>query len=173
MPLPLARSIHLTKTSSHPLFGLFSDSDKKISNSWGGATNELANESLAQADAAADAAAPVEGDAGAWGTPEANADDWAAPAGETPAAGAAPTEGREPRERRPRQEDEEPDNTLTLDEYLAKKTDSGLAGLVPKLDAGRKTNDEGSTEIWKDAIKLTKDGEGEAYFAGKVGLFTS
>jgi len=149
----------------HSQTGL-TDSDKKITNSWGGTTNELAHEDLGRADAVADAAAtPAEGDAAAWGAPDASAAEWAVPAGEE-ASGQA-TEAAPAQERRPPRQEEEEDNTLTLDEYLAKKANDGLAALVPKLDAGRSTND-GNTELWKDAIRLSKEEDEETYFAGKT-----
>ncbi|KDQ16354.1 hypothetical protein BOTBODRAFT_186692 [Botryobasidium botryosum FD-172 SS1] len=150
----------------HSQTGL-TDSDKKISNSWGGPGNEFAHENQARADAAADAAAaPAEGDASAWEV-GASAGEWGTPAaGEEAAAqtgGAAPAQERT---RPPRQEEEE-DNTLTLDEYLAKKANDGLASLVPKLEGTRATND-GNDELWKDAIKISKEEEEETYFAGKT-----
>jgi len=95
----------------------------------------------------------------AWGAPAPAADDgWAAPA---PAGDAAAEgEGRRGREREP----EEPDNTLTLDQYFAQQKDKTLSA-VPKLEA-RKVDSDG--ELWKDAIALQKRDEDEdAYFVGK------
>jgi len=64
------------------------------------------------------------------------------------------------------QPEEEIDNTLTLDEYLAKKTDSALSNLVGEL--GPRVANEGATDdLFKGAQKLVKGEEEEAYFAGK------
>lgn len=80
---------------------------------------------------------------------------------ETPAT---PAEGEKAEE--PKRQEEEDDNTLTLDQYLKKQTESKLE-IVPKLET-RKAN-EGDDSIWKDAVVVTKkDEEEDAYFVGKV-----
>ena len=117
--------------------------------------------------------AEVEGskDAAAEGTPTndwandgkaaAANDGWGVPAettGDAAPQDAAPTEGRRPRE-------EEEDNTLTLDQYLAQQKEKELAA-VPKLEI-RKANEGADDSIWKDAVPLSKNNE-EEYFTGKV-----
>ncbi|KAF5374991.1 hypothetical protein D9758_000244 [Tetrapyrgos nigripes] len=135
------------------------DSDKKVHQGWGGddGNRELQDETTANVDAAAEAATPAD----AWGAEGAtSADAWgtdgAAADGSAPAADAKP-DGRPPRR------EEEEDNTLTLDQYLAQKKEKDLAA-VPKLEA-RKAN-EGATGNWKDVVPLQK-GEEDAYFVGK------
>ena len=118
----------------------YSDSDKKVHQGWGGdeGESELKVETAAAVDAA------VEG-----------ADDT------TPAT---PAEGEKAEE--PKRQEEEEDNTLTLDQYLKKQTENKLE-IVPKLET-RKAN-EGDDTIWKDAVAITKKDEEEgSYFVGKV-----
>jgi len=155
------------------------DSEKKVHQSWGGddGNAELRTEEAAQKDAGADlntavvednawgGAAPVDNAWGAaapaddaWGAPAPAADDaWGAP---VPAADApAAPEGRRGRDREP----EEPDNTLTLDQYLAQQKDKTFTA-VPKLEARKIESDE----LWKDAVALQRRDEDEdAYFVGK------
>jgi hypothetical protein len=156
-------------------FAIYSDSEKKVHQSWGGddGNAELRTEEAAQKDAGADLNTAVVEDNtwggtapadDAWGAPAPAADDaWGAPA---PAAEApAEAEGRRGRDREP----EEPDNTLTLDQYLAQQKDKTLAA-VPKLEARKIESDE----LWKDAIALQKRDEDEdAYFVGKVHDFVT
>lgn len=71
-------------------------------------------------------------------------------------------EGRRGKDR----EQEEEDNTLTLEQYLAQKAEKE-ASLLPKLEA-RKANEGADESLWKDAVKMTKGEEEEAYFTGKV-----
>jgi plasminogen activator inhibitor 1 RNA-binding protein len=159
---------------------VYSDSDKKVHQSWGGddGNTELKVEEAATVDAAAEGAAGNEwgteaaaaGDA--WGAPAAAADDaWALPttSGDEPAM---PTEGDKNEGRRARErEQEEEDNTLTLDQYLAQKAEKE-ASLLPKLEA-RKANEGVDDSLWKDVVQVQKGDEEEAYFAAKVcGLFT-
>lgn len=145
-----------------------SDSDKKVHNSWGGddgeaerKTEEAATNDAAAEDANAagpnDWAAPS-GDAGA-GT-----DTWDSPPNDTPADGAEKPQTGDRRERRGDKEEEE-DNTLTLDQYLAQQREKDNA-LVPKLEV-RKPNEGAEDDLFKDAAPLKKDEEAE-YFAGKV-----
>lgn len=151
------------------------DSDKKVHNSWGGddgeterkveeaATNdafaENANAASGLNDWAGGAAADAPADDWAPST-DAPKDDWAAP----PAAeGAEKPQSGEKRERRGDREEEE-DNTLTLDQYLAQQREKENA-LVPKLDV-RKPNDGADDDVFKGAAPLQKD-ESE-YFAPKA-----
>ncbi|CAL1695924.1 unnamed protein product [Somion occarium] len=138
------------------------DSEKKVHQGWGGdeATSELQVETAAETDAAVEGAA----DTGGWG-PTPSADAWGAPAEEA-AIPASPAEGEKAEGRKPRErQEEEEDNTLTLDQYLKKQTESKLE-IVPKLEV-RKPN-EGDESIWKDAVVVGKKEEEEgAYFVGK------
>jgi len=154
------------------------DSDKKVHQSWGGdnGNTELKVEEAATIDAAAegatgnewgtDAAAAAADDP--WGAPVAPADDaWAIPATSgdeppmpTPAEGDK-TEGRRGRDR----EQEEDDNTLTLDQYLAQKAEKE-ASILPKLET-RRANEGIDESMWKDAIPVQKGDEEMAYFAAK------
>jgi len=105
--------------------------------------------------------------------------DWANPAGEGAAADdawgappaaddAAPADGAEKlgdkRERRGDKEEEE-DNTLTLDQYLAQQREKENA-LVPKLEV-RKPNDGVEDDLFNGAAPLKKGEEAE-YFTGKT-----
>lgn len=152
-----------------------SDSEKKVSQGWGG---EDGNAEL-KAEEGATADATAEGDA--WGAEAAAADDawggaattggddpWAAPnASDEPAAAAddGKAEARRARER----EQEEEDNTLTLDQYLAQKAEKE-ASLVPKLEGVRQANEGGDDSLWKDAVQLQKGDDEDAYFVGKVSI---
>jgi plasminogen activator inhibitor 1 RNA-binding protein len=143
------------------------DSEKKIHQSWGG---DDGNQEL-KAEQAADKDAAAEGVANEWGTGAAadtsewaapvEASDWATPAEGAPAAEGEKAEGRPRREREP----EEEDNTLTLDQYLAKQAEKEL-DIVPKLET-RKAN-EGDDSIWNGAVPIAKAEEEEAYFVGKT-----
>lgn len=135
------------------------DSEKKIHQGWGG--DEGKSELKAENDGTKDAAAEVPSND--WASPAGNADDaWGPPTITNDAAATdAPTEGR------PRREEEE-DNTLTLDQYLAKQKENTI---VPKLESVRQAND-GADDLFKDAVKVVKDEE-DAYFAGKVGRLSS
>lgn len=116
-----------------------------------------------------------------WGADEGTAELKAETAGETDAKAEAtpnpeweaPTEGAEvaapvegeKAEGRPRRfQEEEEDNTLTLDEYIKQQKEIDV---VPKLET-RKAN-EGDDSIFKDAVAVTKKGEEDtSYFVGKV-----
>jgi plasminogen activator inhibitor 1 RNA-binding protein len=139
------------------------DSDKKIHQSWGG---DDGNQEL-KAEEAADKDAAAEGANNEWGAAAADANEWAIPADTS--GDAAPAEGDKPegrpRREREQREPEEEDNTLTLDQYLAKKAEKEL-DIVPKLEA-RKAN-EGDDSIWSDAVAISKNEEEEAYFVGKA-----
>jgi hypothetical protein len=160
-----------------PLILSPSDSDKKVHNSWGGddgeterkteeaATNDAFAENANAASGLNDWAAPAETPANDWAasTDAPPADDWAAP----PATeGAEKPQSGEKRERRGDREEEE-DNTLTFDQYLAQQREKENA-LVPKLDV-RKPNDGADDDVFKGAAPLQKD-ELE-YFAAKVHFF--
>jgi len=154
------------------------DSDKKVHQGWGGdnGKTELQAETAATVDAAAESGADTNagtdawgastgGDAAGWGATDAPADTsaWDAPAGEATA-----TEDNKPageREGRPRREEEEEDNTLTLDQYLAQKKEKEALALPQKPQA-RQANEGADGDLWKDAVALEK-GEDDAYFAGK------
>jgi len=130
------------------------DSDKKVHQSWGG--DEGNAELKAEQAAASDAANEANATTNDWGA-EATAGDWGAPApsGEE----AAPTDGDKPESRR-RDREEEDDNTLTLEEYLAQRKES--SAIPTKLEA-RKVDDQ----AWEGA-SLIKKGEEEEYFAAKT-----
>ncbi|KAJ2931137.1 hypothetical protein H1R20_g5962, partial [Candolleomyces eurysporus] len=155
------------------------DSHKKVHQGWGGdePNTELKQEQAASADAAAEAV-PAEGGAADWGGATGGdswgaapaADAWGgAPEGEAATGWAAPAEGEaaapEGKPRR-REEEEEEDNTLTFDQYLAKKKDQDAA--IPKLEATRQANEGAGDDIWKDAVALNKNEEEESYFIGKT-----
>ncbi|KAG2072699.1 hypothetical protein BDR04DRAFT_1141628 [Suillus decipiens] len=150
------------------------DSDKKVHNSWGGddgeaerkveeaATNDVFAENANAASGLNDWAAPAaDGPANDWAAPTdaPPADDWAPPAAE----GAEKPQSGEKRERRGDREEEE-DNTLTLDQYLAQQREKENA-LVPKLDV-RKPNDGADDDVFKGAAPLQKDDL--EYFAPKL-----
>lgn len=59
--------------------------------------------------------------------------------------------------------EEEEDNTLTLDQYLAQKAAKELA--IPKLET-RQANEGAGDDLWKDAVAITNDEV--SYFVGKV-----
>ena len=174
------RTLLSSPSPSSPLTSIwpFSDSDKKVHQSWGGddGKTELKFEEAATNDAAAETASDwnipaVSNDWGAGDTAAAD-DAWAVPVPSSEVAPASPTapdadklgrdrEGRRGREREP----EEEDKTLTLDQYLAQKKESEV---VPKLEGTRKAN-EGAEDTWKDIVPLKKDDVEDAYFVGKVG----
>lgn len=150
-----------------------SDSDKKVHNSWGGDDGEAERkiEEAADIDAAVenansgglnDWANPTGGEAAAtddaWGAPPV-ADD-ATPADSAEKLG-------DKRERRGDKEEEE-DNTLTLDQYLAQQREKENA-LVPKLEV-RKPNEGVEDDLFNGAAPLKKGEEAE-YFTGKVHFF--
>jgi len=76
-----------------------------------------------------------------------------------PAADGEKNEGRRARDQ------EEEDNTLTLDQYLAQKAEKE-ASLLPKLET-RKANEGADDSLWKDAIQVQKGSEDDSYFAAK------
>jgi len=157
-----------------------SDSEKKIHQSWGGdeGQTELATETAAANDAAAEQTTPAEnwepsggGGDTEWGA-EAGNTDWGAEGGSTDWAASAPapiptTNAEEPAERsdrRPRdRQEEEPDNTLTLDQYLAQQKEKSPT--VPQLETRKIEQDEG---LWKGAKEIVKGAEEDTYFVGKV-----
>lgn len=106
-------------------------------------------------DAGAWGDVPVATDAGAWGdVPVAtDAGAW---------GGASGANADDKPERKSRREEEE-DNTLTLDQYLAKKKAEESSAL-PKAER-RQIADNGE---WKDAVPLLRDEEENVYFVGKV-----
>lgn len=158
---------------------VFSDSQKKVHQGWGGdrGDTEYKDETNGANDAAGDAwAAPVDtggGGGGGWDAPAATdgaADDpWAVPAGDgAPAEGAdgkPAAAGDDEGRKKKRYEDEEEDNTMTLDQYKAKNA-PGDSEVIPKLEL-RQAN-EGTSDLFKDAKQLVKDVDSNNYFIGKV-----
>ena len=63
-------------------------------------------------------------------------------------------------------EDEEEDNTVTLDQYLAQKKQTSAE--LPKLEGIRKANEGSDESLWKNAVHNGKANEEENYFVGKV-----
>ena len=128
------------------------DSDKKLHQGWGGddGVAELQTEEAGATDAAKEAT-----------DPSAPTDSAATPAeGETtPTQEGRPRRDREGREREP----EEEDNTVTYEQYLAKKQENDV---VPKLEGVRQVEEDGKWS--KGAVLLEKPEEEEAYFAGKA-----
>ena len=144
------------------LIALCSDSDKKIHQGWGGdeGKSELKAEEDGSKDAFAESPKPT-GDDNAWGAPANDGDGWGAPPADfgTPAQEDTPAETR-------RGKEEEEDNTLTLDQYLAQQKEKA-SDVVPKLENVRQAND-GAENLFKDAIQVVKGGDEDSYFAGKV-----
>jgi plasminogen activator inhibitor 1 RNA-binding protein len=146
-----------------------SDSDKKVHNSWGGDDGETERkvEEAANVDAAVETTDT--GGLNDWAAPaaEASGDAWdAAPAADdTPAADGA--EKPQSGDRRERRGEEEEDNTLTLDQYLAQQREKDNA-FVPKLEV-RKPNEGVEDDLFKGAAPLKKGEEAE-YFSGKVSV---
>lgn len=116
-----------------------SDSDKKVHQGWGGdeGNSEMKAENAAESDALAAVAEATE-----------------TPAAESEETKAAVTEERKPKE-------DEEDNTLTLDQYLAKQKETSSA-IIPKLEVRTIESEE-----FKGAQQLVRDDE-DAYFVGKV-----
>jgi len=158
------------------------DTEKKIEQGWGADKGdaEFAAETQGEADAqgewnetpneattGGEWDAPPSTDATAWGNPTATADGagWSdvpvtTDAGAWGEASAVNTEDKS--ERKPRREEEE-DNTLTLDQYLAKKKVEE-SSILPKAER-RQIADNGE---WKGAVQLLRDDEEEVYFMGKT-----
>ncbi|PBK77251.1 uncharacterized protein ARMOST_09052 [Armillaria ostoyae] len=152
------------------------DSDKKVHQGWGGddGPTELKQEEAAVTDAVVEGsgewAAPNAASGGDWGAP-APGGDWGAPAPggdawETPATGDATADTAAPVDKPPRKErEEEEDNTLTLDQYLAQQ--KSKEGILPKPEA-RKANEGTEGDLFKGATLLAKPEEEESYFVGKA-----
>ncbi|KAK0233192.1 hypothetical protein IW262DRAFT_58098 [Armillaria fumosa] len=149
------------------------DSDKKVHQGWGGddGPTELKQEEAAVTDAvvegSGDWAAPASG--GDWSAPAPGGDAWETPATgdawDTAAAGDA-TDAAAPGTRPPRKErEEEEDNTLTLDQYLAQQ--KSKEGILPKPEA-RKANEGTEGDLFKGATLLAKPEEEESYYVGKA-----
>lgn len=99
-----------------------------------------------------------------WGA-EGGDSNWAAP-DSAPAPTTNIEEPADPEQsnRRPRdRQEEEPDNTLTLDQYIAQQKEK--TPLVPQLETRKVDQDE---SLWKGAKELVKGAEEVAYFVGKV-----
>jgi plasminogen activator inhibitor 1 RNA-binding protein len=150
------------------LQSLYSDTEKRVQQSWGGTDGKV--ELKVEQEVTKDLAA--EGD---WAGLGANTDDpWGGPppAASDPIPDEKPAieEGVKSGEREGRRRDEEEDDTLTLDQYLAKKSQEE-AQLVPKLEGARPAN-EGDNTNWDDVVELKKPGD-KAYFIGKVRALSS
>lgn len=137
---------------------LLSDSDKQVNQGWGDNAKEGVAEAQGEADAQAEATAPAAPEAD-WGS-GAPAADWGA-AGEV--GETAPPKEDESKPARPVEEE---DKTMTLDEYRKSKENT-LADLIQS--SGPRQANEGEKELFKNAEKLSKDGDD--YFSGlqKVG----
>ncbi|KAK0465133.1 uncharacterized protein EV420DRAFT_1617867 [Desarmillaria tabescens] len=102
-----------------------------------GAT-ELKQEEAAATDAVVEGSnewgAPTAATGGEWGAPAPGGDAWEAPAGGDTTADAAAPADKPPR----REREEEEDNTLTLDQYLAQQ--KSKEGILPQPEA-RKANE--------------------------------
>lgn len=139
-----------------------SDTSKQVSQGWGGTdgNHELAAESAAEKDAQAE----TKDEGGAtWGD-DAPAASWGgdgAPAAEGEAAAAAP-EGEKAAAAEP-----EEDKTMTLDEYLSKKTD-GLSGIIGSTQP-RKANEGAGEDLFAGAQQLLREEEEvDDFYVGKV-----
>ncbi|KAK0478459.1 hypothetical protein IW261DRAFT_1483616 [Armillaria novae-zelandiae] len=150
------------------------DSDKKVHQGWGGddGPTELKQEEAAVTDAvvevSGDWGAPASG--GDWAAPAPSGDAWETPttgdAWDTPAAGDASADAGAPGNKPPRKErEEEEDNTLTLDQYLAQQ--KSKEGILPKPEA-RKANEGTEGDLFKGATLLAKPEEEETYYVGKA-----
>ena len=198
--VPTTSTVKLAKRAFFSLLRFFtthphiSDSDKKLHQGWGGddGNAEFNTEQAATVDAAAESnandwnAGPTAGAADPsvnwagteapdasvdpWGSAPPAADDWGV-SGDSVPAPAAVADNSKP-EGRPRKdkEQEEEDNTLTLSQYLAQQKEKESA--IPKLENTRKANEGASDDLWKDAVPLSKNEEEDAYFVGKVCLFS-
>ena len=174
-----------SQRDTFPIY-VFSDSEKKIHQSWGGddGNAEFKTEEAATFDAEAEATkndlgTPEWGTATVadWGTAttatvedwggaaEPNVDGWGT-SDPAPAEDAKPEQGRGRKDRDP----EEEDNTLTLDQYLAQQKEKESA--IPKLEGIRKAND-GADDIFKNAVPLSKNEDEETYYVGKVFCYMS
>jgi len=167
------------------------DTEKKIEQGWGANSGdaELTAETQGEADAQGewnetaketttggewDAAPPTDAtawndtaattDAGGWNDVPADTGGWSDIPTTTDAGawgdGSAPNAEDKP-ERKSRREDEE-DNTLTLDQYLAKKKGEEASAL-PKAE-GRQISDN---DEWKGAVQLLRADEEDVYYIGK------
>ena len=82
-----------------------------------------------------------------------------AEATETPAAESEKNKATVTEERKPKEDEE--DNTLTLDQYLAKQKETSSV-IIPKLEVRTIENEE-----FKGAQQLVRDDD-DSYFVGKV-----
>ncbi|KAF8591871.1 hypothetical protein K439DRAFT_1643873 [Ramaria rubella] len=162
--------------------GTLPDSDKKVNQGWGAneGTAELTAEQQGDADAVKDATVDTSanwgGDTSAadntWGattdTPAETGDTWGGAVTDNADNKDVAVNGTAPREsRRSDFKEEEEDNSLTLDEYLAQKAKAeGTA--VPKIEAVRRANEGVDESLWKDAVPLSKAKEEDNYFVGKT-----
>lgn len=157
----------LFSRSFNGLINFRSDTDKKVNQGWG------ANEGNAEFSVEEQAAADVVQDTSGWG---ADLDAGAPPAGDgwgttddvgadvkADTSAAAPANGTAGESRRANREEEE-DNSLTLDEYLAQKNKQA----VPKLESVRKANEGADESLWTDVVPINKQKEDDNYYIGKV-----
>ena len=149
-----------------------SDTNKRVDQGWGSnkGNAELTAEQQADSDVAkdanVDAAMSWGADLVATGDDTPATDSWGGgddvkPSSPNAANGTAET-------RRSKEKDEEEDNSLTLDEYLAQKA-KAEATAVPKLETVRQANEGVDESLWKDTIPLAKGKDESNYFVGKVG----
>jgi plasminogen activator inhibitor 1 RNA-binding protein len=100
-----------------------------------------------------------------WSAPP-PADSWGAPPAEGDAAPVAEDEkGDDDRKFRDRDQEEE-DNTISYEQYLAQMKDNTTTS-VPKLEGVREAN-EGANDAWGDVVEHKKNEDDQAYYVGKV-----
>ena len=162
----------MTGLSHSELVFSCSDTNKRVDQGWGANKGpaELSAEEQGGADAANDVNVETALNWGAdlvvAGDDAPATDSWGgggdAGITSTPNAANGTTETRPSKEK-----EEEEDNSLTLDEYLAKKAKTE-ATAVPKLETVRQANEGVDESLWKDAVPLAKGKEESDYFVGKV-----
>ncbi|KAK0208314.1 hypothetical protein DFS33DRAFT_1302693 [Desarmillaria ectypa] len=140
------------------------DSDKKVHQGWGGddGATELKQEEAAVTDAVVEGSNEwgASASGGDWGAPAPSGDAWETSAADATADSAAPAD-KPPRKER----EEEEDNTLTLDQYLAQQ--KSKEGILPRPEA-RKANEGAEGDLFKGATLLSKPEEEESYYVGKA-----
>lgn len=152
------------KDDRHSKTGI-TDSSKQTNQGWG--ANEGNAELAAESAAEKDVQAETKEDAGAtWGeeTPGAS---WGATDGAAPADGdaAAATAGEGEKTAPPAPEE---DKTMTLDEYLAKRTDGALTGLIGSIQP-RKANEGAGEDLFAGAQQVLREQNEEAeFYSGKT-----
>lgn len=151
--------------------GTLPDTNKRIDQGWG--ANKGTAELNAEQDGGADAAKDVNVDMALnWGadlvaTGDAPPTDGWGESGDATIPGTPNATNGNSETRRPKEKDEEEDNSLTLDEYLAKKAKAEAAA-VPKLETVRQANEGVDESLWKDTVPLAKGEKESNYFVGKA-----